>query len=127
MSQFEKDLKAALGQTMKENEAFAKLVWGGLANVIWVNKKTDDEFSCTFRYAGGLISEITERGDYMTYYCSGDYETIPATMKERLGKLGWKPKPYSDSPPLNFIDDKQTVLCPECGHVINETQSTAQT
>ena len=120
---FERDLKATLGTLMEESELFAKLVWGGLANVIWVNKKQNDKFSCSFRYAGGLISEITGRGNYLTYYCSGDYETVPNTMKERLGELGWKPRPYQGSPPLSFVDDKQIVVCPECKNELTPEQA----
>jgi hypothetical protein len=31
----------------------------------------DDRWSCTWRYAGGIIADMREQGDYIDWYCSG--------------------------------------------------------
>lgn len=64
-------------------------------------------WSCSWRYAGGIISDMREQGDYLDWYCSGmgpiaDYvvdenkedESVPEgcvtlEIREDLNKLGW--------------------------------------
>jgi hypothetical protein len=31
----------------------------------------DKTWSCSWRYAGGIISDMQEKGDYIDWYCSG--------------------------------------------------------
>jgi hypothetical protein len=31
----------------------------------------DETWSCTWRYAGGIIADMREQGDYIDWYCSG--------------------------------------------------------
>ena len=68
----------------------------------------DERWSCTWRYAGGIIADIREEGDYLNWYCSGIRGTIdmggsaPELHEEYVGegyvtdeirqdllKLGW--------------------------------------
>ena len=32
---------------------------------------TDKKWSCSWRYAGGIIADMQEKGDYIDWYCSG--------------------------------------------------------
>lgn len=34
-------------------------------------------WSCSWRYAGGIIADMREQGDYIDYYCSGIRDTTP--------------------------------------------------
>lgn len=36
----------------------------------------DDRWSCSWRYAGGIIADMREEGDYLNWYCSGIRGTI---------------------------------------------------
>jgi len=45
------------------NQKFAKNeVWPQLQGQTW---------SCTWRYAGGIIADMRQQGDYLDWYCSG--------------------------------------------------------
>lgn len=62
----------------------------------------DEEWTCSWRHAGGIVSEINGGSDYMDYYCSGiaDKEGIvpegfvTEEVRSDLLKLGWIIKPY---------------------------------
>ena len=36
---------------------YANALYAALCNIIWVNRKTGEEYSCSWRYAGGLVAE----------------------------------------------------------------------
>ena len=88
---FENDLKVVFGNKMKSDTEFCKDVWSSMANIVWKHKASGEEYSASFRYAGGLIAEIREEGDYMDWYCCGPYETVSDEIKKGLAKRGWKP------------------------------------
>lgn len=63
----------------------------------------DNEWTCSWRYAGGIIADILQSGDYMDWYCSGVGSSINGYVRESdvteeirldLIKLGWIIKPY---------------------------------
>jgi hypothetical protein len=45
------------------NQAFSK-------NEVWPQLK-GETWSCSWRYAGGIIADMRQEGDYMDWYCSG--------------------------------------------------------
>ena len=65
----------------------------------------DQSWSCSWRYAGGIIADMRQEGDYISWYCSGisggwndDDEgtkgyvaesVVTDEIKEDLKKLGW--------------------------------------
>ena len=58
----------------------------------------DSTWSCSWRYAGGLIADIRCEGDYMDWYCSGDEGKVDDEVKQDFEKLGWVPiaDPFAD-------------------------------
>lgn len=55
----------------------------------------DTAWSCTFRYASGMIADlrarkVNEPGDYMDWYCSGPEGTVSDRIKQFFESLGWQ-------------------------------------
>jgi hypothetical protein len=68
-------------------------VWPMLAGQTW---------SCSWRYAGGIVADMLERGDYIDWYCSGIQETdspndgyvsegvVTEEISHDFKRLGWQ-------------------------------------
>jgi hypothetical protein len=96
---FEADLREALGKRMRIN-AVAGQVYSALCNVNWTHEG-GTRYSCSWRYAGGLVAEIRGVGeDYLDFYCGGREghvsDLVSAAMHERgacqkqHGRSGWR-------------------------------------
>ena len=67
---------------MCNNDFQKNEVWPTLQNKTW---------SCSWRYAGGILADMLGKGDYMDWYCSGisglvddtEYAAMTAEAKER--------------------------------------------
>lgn len=73
---YAKDLYAALC-----NNDFQKL------EIISILK--EETWHCSWRYAGGIIANMREIGDYIDWYCSGNEGVVTEEIKQDLKKLGW--------------------------------------
>jgi hypothetical protein len=56
-------------------------------------------WSCSWRYAGGIIADIRNlhyntTEDYMDFYCSGSESDISDIVKECFNRMGWIPYPW---------------------------------
>lgn len=52
----------------------------------------DKTFSCSWRYAGGLVADLRDKGEcYMDFYCGGVSCTVAPEVEEALAELGWYP------------------------------------
>jgi len=80
----------------------------------------NERWSCSWRYAGGIIADMQQKGDYIDWYCSGiggqnlEYEgieteeawkirtryvpesTVTDEIKMDLKQLGWIVLDYED-------------------------------
>lgn len=100
---------------VKNDEAYAQNLYAALCNNQFVKNEVipilkEEMWSCTWRYAGGIIADIKGYGDYLDYYCSGiknvTYDTVEDEtafrkkqyvpegevtdeVKNDLFKLGW--------------------------------------
>lgn len=65
----------------------------------------EEDWYCSWRYAGGIIADMKEYGDYMDWYCSGigptegfedhiDEGIVSDEIRADLFKLGWLVLPY---------------------------------
>lgn len=62
---------------------------------------TDSVWSCSWRYAGGIVADLRGEGDYVDWYCSGISDgsgittsyasegTVTYSVEQDLRKLGW--------------------------------------
>jgi hypothetical protein len=86
---FEAMLARTLGERMKSNNDLCKDVWAALANVTWYHPESKQEYSCSFRYAGGLIADLRGEGDYMDWYCCAPNASITDEIRRTFKKEGW--------------------------------------
>lgn len=70
---------------VRSNDSYAQNLYAALCNNQFVKNEViailkEEAWSCTWRYAGGIISDIKGHGDYLDYYCSGignvTYDTV---------------------------------------------------
>ena len=122
MPKLEHDLEKDLLETpwivdkVRNDDSYAQNLYAALCNndfqrnAIWPILK-DEVWSCSWRYAGGIIADIRKEGDYIDWYCSGmgglatyDEESdkgfmskmkyvpegvVEDAIKQDLYKLGW--------------------------------------
>jgi len=97
----------------KESDTYAQNLYAAMCNVDWVRNEAwpilkDQRWSCSWRYAGGIVADMRAQGDYIDWYCSGIGEGLgngdPDGVKKYVGegvvtteiatdlkKLGWFP------------------------------------
>lgn len=106
----EDDMKSSpLVRSLLKNREVAEQFYAALCNMQWVYRKNitekaifdrlagkDKTWSCTWRYAGGLIAEIRDNGEsYLDFYCSGHEGTVNDLVKDTFNKMGWYEQPYN--------------------------------
>ena len=67
--------------TLCNNDFVPPDVWKVLKNETW---------SCSWRYAGGIVADMQEKGDYIDWYCSGNEGEIFRDVEQDLNQLGWR-------------------------------------
>jgi hypothetical protein len=81
------------------DETFAKNLYAALCNKIWV--KDGEEFSASWRYAGGVVAHLRNvsgglNEEYLDFYLSGHEGEVFPDVSDALCKLGWTSKDYAD-------------------------------
>ncbi len=100
-------------EKVRSNDYYAQNLYAAMCNrdfqkldVIPILK--DQTWSCSWRYAGGIIADMQQKGDYIDWYCSGirndgyqdDLDTttleqyvseglVTEEIEKDLNKLGW--------------------------------------
>jgi hypothetical protein len=60
----------------KASDSYAQNVYAALCNQDWQRNDVwpllkGEIYSCSWRYAGGIVADMVEAGDYIDWYCSG--------------------------------------------------------
>ena len=95
-----KDLEYDLRSTewilnkVRSSEDYARLLYSALCNNQFLNQAMwelikNEPWSCSWRYAGGIIADMREEGDYLDWYCSGNEGLVAEVVKDDLYELGW--------------------------------------
>lgn len=79
-----------------KDDDFAKEIYAALCNLKWRSIfKPEYEFSCSWRYAGGLVAEIRGKGEnYLTYYWGGGEGIATERVEKFFKELGFLPVAY---------------------------------
>ena len=83
----------------KAREEYAQNLYAAMCNnefqrlEVWQLLK-GQTYSCSWRYAGGIIADMVEQGDYIDWYCSGmvghaSEEEVAAMTQEDRAKYHW--------------------------------------
>ena len=95
----------------KSTKTYAQNLYAALCNQDWQRNDVwpllkDQRWSCSWRYAGGIVAHMREEGDYIEWYCSGiqgepdeswvdlghvPEGTVTDQIREDLFRLGWLP------------------------------------
>ena len=102
----------------KASDTYAQNIYAALCNQDWQKNEVwpllkGEIYSCSWRYAGGIVADMQEKGDYIDWYCSGMGEglgngdpdhvkgyvsegCITDEIRNDLQSLGWAIVPGGD-------------------------------
>jgi hypothetical protein len=98
----------------RDKESYAQNLYAAMCNNLFY--KNDEEWSCSWRYAGGIVADliknefepvmIRDHMDYLDWYCSGigancdsgyvSESVVTPEITNDLLNLGWIVKSYPD-------------------------------
>jgi len=113
-------------EKVRASESYAQNLYAAMCNNDFIRREMwpilkEEKWSCSWRYAGGIIADMRQEGDYIDWYCSGiggqnlEYEGIESedAWKKRTGyvpesvvteeiekdlrQLGWIVVKYNDT------------------------------
>ena len=73
-----------------KDDRYAQNLYSALCNNSYKKSEDTESWSCSWRYAGGIIAHMREAGDYLDWYCSGNEGHITEEVRDDLVKLGWR-------------------------------------
>ena len=83
------------------NKVYAQNLYAAMCNRAFIKNDVipilkEESWSCTWRYAAGIVANMCERGDYLDRYTSTGHDEgyvnegyVTDEIKEDLFKLGW--------------------------------------
>lgn len=92
---------------VRANEVYAQNLYAAMCNNSFLRLEVipilkDELWHCSWRYAGGIIADMRQQGDYIDWYCSGirgddmadngfvNECVVTDEIRADLLKLGWK-------------------------------------
>jgi hypothetical protein len=81
-------------EKVRSSDDYARALYAALCNNDFVKRDIwqllkEDKWGCSWRYAGGIIADMRETGDYIDWYCSGGEGDVSEEIDKDLRKLGW--------------------------------------
>jgi hypothetical protein len=63
-------------EKVRSDEVYAQHLYAAMCNREFIKNDvwpilTEEKWSCSWRYAGGILADMREQGDYIDWYCSG--------------------------------------------------------
>ena len=105
------------------SESYSQNLYSAMCNNLFY--KNDEEWSCSWRYAGGVVADIRNVGEsYIDWYCSGigsshdgyvGESCITDEIRSDLLDLGWSIKEYPQS---EQVDALQALCLKMAGTVL---------
>lgn len=102
-------------EKVRESDAYSQNLYAAMCNNEFIKNDVwpllkEEKWSCSWRYAGGIIADMREEGDYIDWYCSGmggpmgdmgmqgylPESVVSEEIKDDLLKLGWIVIPDTD-------------------------------
>ena len=79
-------------EKVRADDAYAQNLYAAMCNNGFIRLEVlpilrEEEWGCSWRYAGGIIADMQQKGDYIDWYCSGIRDIgvyAPATENEVL-------------------------------------------
>jgi len=113
-------------EKVRASEAYAQNLYAAMCNNDFIRREMwpilkEEKWSCSWRYAGGIIADMRQEGDYIDWYCSGmgglnrEYEgdetneewqkrtgyvpesVVTDEIEKDLNQLGWIVVKYDDA------------------------------
>lgn len=93
------------------SESYSQNLYSAMCNNLFY--KNDEEWSCSWRYAGGVVADIRNKGEsYIDWYCSGIGSShdgyvgesfVTDEIRSDLLELGWTIKEYPQSEQVDAL------------------------
>lgn len=98
------------------DDRYAQNVYASMCNIRWQPAEVwpvlrDEYWTCSWRSAGGIVSDLQGKGDYMSWYCSGMGDglgngdanggkgyvcegTVTDEIRKDFARIGWHPSEW---------------------------------
>ena len=93
------------------SESYSQNLYSAMCNNLFY--KNDEEWSCSWRYAGSVVADIRNKGEsYIDWYCSGIGSShdgyvgesfVTDEIRSDLLELGWTIKEYPQSEQVDAL------------------------
>lgn len=112
-------------EKVRASESYAQNLYAAMCNMQWRKRELwselkEQNWSASWRYAGGIVADMRQEGDYIDWYCSGmgglnrEFDgdetneqwlkrtgyvsegVVTEEIERDLNRLGWTPIPYND-------------------------------
>lgn len=78
-------------EKVRDDDAYAQNLYAAMCNNEFIKLDvipilTEKKWSCSWRYAGGIIADMQQEGDYIDWYCSGIREVLQDNDRPEMQK-----------------------------------------